>query len=104
MVPVKAAAILENVDQSNNSNSVTELNGFLKQITGWGNYEEYDACSWLDCDVGFQLMIDDESIAQTRKPNSDDENSESDEDEVMRTDTYESFAKGTDVFRAIEWL
>ncbi|GBM31625.1 hypothetical protein AVEN_50413-1 [Araneus ventricosus] len=79
---------LENVNQSNDSGSstVTELNGLLKQIPGCGNSEEDDISSWLDCDAddaGFQLMSDDEIIAQVRKPNSDDDNSESDEDEVI---------------------
>ncbi|GBO23718.1 hypothetical protein AVEN_229560-1 [Araneus ventricosus] len=49
--------------------------------------KEDDVSSWLDCDAddaGFQLMSDDEIIAQVRKPNSDDDNSESDEDEVMK--------------------
>ncbi|GBM36487.1 hypothetical protein AVEN_249679-1 [Araneus ventricosus] len=53
------------------------------------------------CDAaGFQLMSDDEIIAQVRKPNSDDDNSESDEDEVIETskisnfDAFECFAKG----------
>ncbi|GBM32703.1 hypothetical protein AVEN_223480-1 [Araneus ventricosus] len=79
---------LENVDQSNDSGSVTvtELNGLLKQIPGCGNCEEDDVSSWLDCDTDdtrFQLMSDDEILAQVRKPNSDDDNSESDEDEVI---------------------
>ncbi|GBL73976.1 hypothetical protein AVEN_230902-1 [Araneus ventricosus] len=45
-------------------------------------------------------MRDDEIIAQVRKPNSDDNNSESDEDEVIETskisnfDAFECFAKG----------
>ncbi|GBL88537.1 hypothetical protein AVEN_159119-1 [Araneus ventricosus] len=101
----KLAPYLENVDQSNDSGSatVTELNGLLKQIPGCGNYEEDDISSWLDCeadDAGFQMMSDDEIIAQVRKPNSDDDNSESDEDEVIETskisnpDAFECFAKG----------
>ncbi|GBM02642.1 hypothetical protein AVEN_258945-1 [Araneus ventricosus] len=49
----KLAPCLENVDQSNDSGSVTvtELNGLLKQIPGCGNCEEDDISSWLDCDV-----------------------------------------------------
>ncbi|GBM86662.1 hypothetical protein AVEN_87425-1 [Araneus ventricosus] len=45
-------------------------------------------------------MSDDEIIAQVRKPNNDDDNSESDEDEVIETskisnsDVSECFAKG----------
>ncbi|GBL78703.1 Jerky -like [Araneus ventricosus] len=98
----KLAPYLENVDQSNDSGSVTvtELNGLLKQISGCGNCEEDDVTSWLDCDSGFQLMSDDEIIAQVRKPNSDDDNNESDEDKVIETskinysDAFECFAKG----------
>ncbi|GBM07000.1 hypothetical protein AVEN_63450-1 [Araneus ventricosus] len=68
-----------------------------------GNCEDDDVSSWLDCDAddtGFQLTSDDEIIAQVRKPNSDDVNSESDEDEVIETsnisnfDAFECFAKG----------
>ncbi|GBN47367.1 hypothetical protein AVEN_272617-1 [Araneus ventricosus] len=86
----KLAPYLENVDQSNDSSSVTvtELNGLLKQIPGCGNCEEDEVSSWLDFDAddeGFQLMCDDEIIAQERKPNSNDNNSESDEDEVIET-------------------
>ncbi|GBN21509.1 hypothetical protein AVEN_218893-1 [Araneus ventricosus] len=67
------------------------------------NCEEDGVSSWLDShadDAGFQLMSDDEIIAQVRKPNSDDGNSESDEDEVIETpkisnsDAFECFAKG----------
>ncbi|GBM06802.1 Jerky -like [Araneus ventricosus] len=101
----KLAPYLESVDQSNDSVSVTvtELNGLLKQIPGCGNCEDDDVSSWLDCDAddtGFQLTSDDEIIAQVRKPNSDDVNSESDEDEVIETsnisnfDAFECFAKG----------
>ncbi|GBO00082.1 Jerky -like [Araneus ventricosus] len=80
----KPAPYVENVDQSNDCDSVTvtELNGLLKQIPGCGNCEEDDVSSWLDCDAddsGFQLMSDDEMIVQVRKPNSDDDNSEKDE-------------------------
>ncbi|GBN41886.1 hypothetical protein AVEN_198618-1 [Araneus ventricosus] len=59
--------------------------------------------TWLDCDAddaGFQLMRDDEIIVQLRKPNSDDDNNETDEDEVIETskisksDAFESFGKG----------
>ncbi|GBL98684.1 hypothetical protein AVEN_19726-1 [Araneus ventricosus] len=45
-------------------------------------------------------MSDDEIIAQVRKPNSDDDSSESDEDEVIETsiisnsNAFEYFAKG----------
>ncbi|GBM49115.1 hypothetical protein AVEN_77058-1 [Araneus ventricosus] len=45
-------------------------------------------------------MSDDEIIAQVRKPNSDDKNSKSDEDEVIEasklsnSDAFECFAKG----------
>ncbi|GBM47298.1 hypothetical protein AVEN_172241-1 [Araneus ventricosus] len=99
------APYLENVDQSNDSGSVTltELNGLSKEIPGCGNCEEVDISPWLDCDAddaGFQLMSDDEIIAQVRKPNSDDDDSESDEDEVIETskisnsDAFECFAKG----------
>ncbi|GBN31521.1 hypothetical protein AVEN_53752-1 [Araneus ventricosus] len=85
MVLAEACALLENVDDSSDSGpvTVTKLNGILKQIPGCGNCEENDVSSWLDCDaddVRFQLMSDDEIIAQVRKPNSDDENSESDEE------------------------
>ncbi|GBL75630.1 hypothetical protein AVEN_12320-1 [Araneus ventricosus] len=62
--------------------TVTAINGLLKQIPGCENCEEDDVSSWLDCDAddsGFQLMSDDEIIAQERKPNSDDDNSEKDE-------------------------
>ncbi|GBO17733.1 hypothetical protein AVEN_10857-1 [Araneus ventricosus] len=68
-----------------------------------GNCEEYEVSSWLDFDAddeGFQLMCDDEIIAQVRKPNSDDNNSENDEDEVIEiskisnSDAFECFAKG----------
>ncbi|GBM04083.1 Jerky -like [Araneus ventricosus] len=96
----KLAPCLENVDQSNDMGSVTvtELNGLMKQIPGYGNCGEDDVSSWLDCDVddtGFKLMGDD-----LRKPNSDDDNSESDEDEVIETskindsDAFECFAEG----------
>ncbi|GBN97063.1 hypothetical protein AVEN_189147-1 [Araneus ventricosus] len=50
-------------------------------------------------DEGFQLMTDDEIIVQVRKPNSDYNNSESDEDETIETfktsnsDAFECFAK-----------
>ncbi|GBM31245.1 hypothetical protein AVEN_223443-1 [Araneus ventricosus] len=99
----KLVPYLENVDQTNDSGSITltELNGLLKQIPGCGIPEEDDVNSWLDCDAddaGFQLMSDDEIIAQVQKPNSDDDNS--DEDEVVETskisnsDAFECFAKG----------
>ncbi|GBN36538.1 hypothetical protein AVEN_132038-1 [Araneus ventricosus] len=45
-------------------------------------------------------MSDDEIISQVRKPNTDDDNSESDEDEVIETskisnsDAFKCFAKG----------
>ncbi|GBN07841.1 hypothetical protein AVEN_191550-1 [Araneus ventricosus] len=70
---------------------------------GCGNCEEDDVSSWLYCDAddaGFQLMNDGEIIAEVRKPNSDDDNSETDEDEVIETskisnsDAFECFAKG----------
>ncbi|GBM09716.1 Jerky -like [Araneus ventricosus] len=100
----KLVPYLENVDQSNDSVSVTvtELNGLLKQIPGSRNCEK-DVSSWLDCDnddAGFQLISDDEIIAQVRKLNRDDDNYESDEDEVIETskisnsDAFECFAKG----------
>ncbi|GBO13133.1 hypothetical protein AVEN_155592-1 [Araneus ventricosus] len=68
----KLGPYLENVNQSNDSGSVTvnELNGLLKQIPGCGNCEEDDVSSWLDCDAddaGFQLMSDNEIIAQVQK-------------------------------------
>ncbi|GBM02167.1 hypothetical protein AVEN_190590-1 [Araneus ventricosus] len=100
----KLAPYLENVDQSNDSGSiaVTELNGLLQQFLGCGNCKEDDISLWLNCDAfddaGFQLMSDDEIIAQVRKPNSDD-NSKSDEGEVIKTskinnsDAFECFAK-----------
>ncbi|GBN22531.1 hypothetical protein AVEN_110580-1 [Araneus ventricosus] len=49
----KLAPYLKNVDQSNDSGSVTvtELNGLLKQIPGCGNCEEDDVSSCLDCDA-----------------------------------------------------
>ncbi|GBN77750.1 hypothetical protein AVEN_153662-1 [Araneus ventricosus] len=69
-----------------------------------GNCEEDDVSSWLDCDAvyaGFQLMSDDEIIAQVGKRNSDDDNSESDRYEVIETfkisdsdACQECFAKG----------
>ncbi|GBO04243.1 hypothetical protein AVEN_212188-1 [Araneus ventricosus] len=71
----------------------------FEKIPGCGS----DVSSWLDCDAddaGFQLISDDEIIAQVRKPNSDDDNSEIDEDEVIETSkinnsyAFESFAKG----------
>ncbi|GBO00549.1 hypothetical protein AVEN_22822-1, partial [Araneus ventricosus] len=67
---------LENVDQSNDSCSVTvtELNGLLKQTPYCGNCKENDVSSWLDCDAddaGFQLMSDDKIIAKVGKPNSE---------------------------------
>ncbi|GBN98860.1 hypothetical protein AVEN_105672-1 [Araneus ventricosus] len=74
--------------------TVTELNGLLKQIPGCGNCEEDDVSSWLDCDAdvaGFQLMSDDEIIAQIRKPNRDNDNSESDEDEVVETSKINNY-------------
>ncbi|GBM17903.1 Jerky -like [Araneus ventricosus] len=83
--------------------AVAELNILLKQIPGYGNCEQDDVSSWLDCDAddaGFQLMSDDEIIAQVRKPNSGDDNRESDEDEVIETskisnsDAFECFARG----------
>ncbi|GBO24040.1 hypothetical protein AVEN_11101-1 [Araneus ventricosus] len=85
----KLAPYLETVDQSNDSGSVTvtELNVLLKQIPGCRSCEEDDVSSWLECDAddaGFQLLNDDEIIAQVRKPNSDDDNSESDKDELIR--------------------
>ncbi|GBM10931.1 hypothetical protein AVEN_171419-1 [Araneus ventricosus] len=67
------------------------------------NCEEDNVNSWIDCDAdytGFQLMNDEEITAQVRKPNSDDDNSESDEDEVIKTsdisnsDAFECSAKG----------
>ncbi|GBM70374.1 hypothetical protein AVEN_110448-1 [Araneus ventricosus] len=63
----KLVPYLENVDQSNDSGSVTvtEVNGLLKQIPGCGNCEEDDFSSWLDYDaddVEFQLMNDYEII------------------------------------------
>ncbi|GBL86841.1 hypothetical protein AVEN_96067-1 [Araneus ventricosus] len=70
---------------------------------GCGNCEEDNVSSWLDCDAddaGFQLMSDDEIIAQVRKLNSDDDISESDEDEVIETSkisksyAFECFSKG----------
>ncbi|GBN66287.1 hypothetical protein AVEN_33833-1 [Araneus ventricosus] len=69
----KLAPYLENVDQSNDSDSVnvTELNGLLKQIPGCGNCEEDDVSSWLDCDAddeGFQLMSDDKIIPKYENP------------------------------------
>ncbi|GBO07042.1 hypothetical protein AVEN_63586-1 [Araneus ventricosus] len=78
----KLAPALENVDQSNDVGSVTvtELNGLLKQIPSCGNCEEDDVSLWLDFDAddaGFQLMSDDEVIAQVRKPNNDVDNRES---------------------------
>ncbi|GBM21734.1 hypothetical protein AVEN_118268-1 [Araneus ventricosus] len=99
------APYLENGDPSNDGGSVTEteLNGLLEQISGCGNCEEEDVSSWLDCDsddAGFQLMSDDDIIVQVRKPNSDDDDGESDEDEVIETskistsDAFECFAKG----------
>ncbi|GBO18815.1 hypothetical protein AVEN_171554-1 [Araneus ventricosus] len=74
--------------------TVTELNGLLKQIPGSGNCEEDDVSSWLDCaadDAGFQLMSDDEIIAQIRKPNRDNDNSESDEVEVIETSKISNY-------------
>ncbi|GBM85990.1 hypothetical protein AVEN_73880-1 [Araneus ventricosus] len=64
----KLAPYLKNVDQSNDSGSVTvtELNGLLKQIPVCGNCAEHDVSSWLDCDAddeGFPMMSDDEIIA-----------------------------------------
>ncbi|GBM89185.1 hypothetical protein AVEN_271491-1 [Araneus ventricosus] len=67
-----------------------------------GNFEEVEVSSWLDCDADarFQLMSDEEIIAQVRKPNSNDDNSEGDEDEVIETskisnsEAFECFAKG----------
>ncbi|GBN08650.1 hypothetical protein AVEN_20925-1 [Araneus ventricosus] len=60
----KLAPYLENVDQSNDSGSVTvtELNGLLKQISGCGNREEDHVSSWLDCDTGDagESLCDDE--------------------------------------------
>ncbi|GBO09966.1 Jerky -like [Araneus ventricosus] len=101
----KLAPYLENVDESNDSGSVTvtELNGLSKKFPGCGNCEGDYISSWLNCDaddVGFQLMRDDEIIAQVRKPNSDDDNSESDEVKVIETskisnsDAFDCFAKG----------
>ncbi|GBM66214.1 hypothetical protein AVEN_27903-1 [Araneus ventricosus] len=57
----KLAPCFENVDQSNDSGSVTvtEVNGLLKQISNCGNCEEDDISTWLDYDAddaGFQLM------------------------------------------------
>ncbi|GBL83051.1 hypothetical protein AVEN_165284-1 [Araneus ventricosus] len=100
----KLAPCLQNVDQSNDSGSVTvtKLNGLLIQIPGCGNCEEDDVSWWLHCDVdhaGFQLMSDDEINAQVRTPNRDDD-SQNDEDEVIETfkisnsDAFECFAKG----------
>ncbi|GBO24883.1 hypothetical protein AVEN_237880-1 [Araneus ventricosus] len=72
---------------------------------------EDDISSWLDCDAddaGFQPMSDGEIIVQVRKPNSDDDNSESDEDEVIETskisnsDAFECFAKMIDVVGATD--
>ncbi|GBO30079.1 hypothetical protein AVEN_3111-1, partial [Araneus ventricosus] len=99
----KLAPYLENVDQSNDSDSfpVTELNGLLKQIPGSRNCEEDDVSSWLDCDAddaGFQLMSDDEIIVQVRKQNSDGDNNETDEvietSKISKSDAFECFAKG----------
>ncbi|GBL88183.1 hypothetical protein AVEN_117775-1 [Araneus ventricosus] len=83
--------------------TVTELNELLEQFPGRGKCEEDDVSSWLDWDAdnaGFQLMSDDEIIAQVRKSNSHDDNSESDEDEVIETSkisnsySFECSAKG----------
>ncbi|GBM76133.1 hypothetical protein AVEN_272979-1 [Araneus ventricosus] len=57
----KLEPYFENVDQSNDSGSVTvtELNELLKQISDSGNCEEDDVSTWLDYDAddaGFQLM------------------------------------------------
>ncbi|GBL97044.1 hypothetical protein AVEN_178613-1, partial [Araneus ventricosus] len=99
----KLAPYLENVDQSNDSGSVTvtELNRLLKEIAGCGKCEEDDFSSWLDCDAddaGFQLMSDDEIIDQVRKSNSVDYKRENDEDEVTETlsnsNALKCFAKG----------
>ncbi|GBM78026.1 hypothetical protein AVEN_13039-1 [Araneus ventricosus] len=72
-----------------------------------GNCEEDDVSSWLDCDAddeGFQLMSDDEIIYRERKPNSDDDKSESDEGEVIET----SKISNSDAFKCIDkglmWL
>ncbi|GBM19544.1 hypothetical protein AVEN_108012-1 [Araneus ventricosus] len=72
-----------------------------------GNSEEDDVILWLECDaddVGFQLMNDEEIIAEVRKPKAMTKNEhfhrESDEDEVIETskisnsDGFECFAKG----------
>ncbi|GBM00043.1 hypothetical protein AVEN_77630-1 [Araneus ventricosus] len=85
----KLVPYLETVDQSNDSGSVTvtELNELLKQIPDCRNCEKDDFSSCLECDAddaGLQLLSDDEIIAQVRKPNSDDDNSESDKDELIR--------------------
>ncbi|GBN10214.1 hypothetical protein AVEN_173089-1 [Araneus ventricosus] len=68
----KLAPYLKNVDQSNDSGSVTvtELNGLLKQIPVCGKCAEDDVSSWLDCDdddAGFSMMSDDEIITQSTK-------------------------------------
>lgn len=63
---------------------VTEWKVHLKQFPCCENCEEDDVSLRLDCvadHVGFQLMSDDEIITQVWKPNSDDDNNESDEDE-----------------------
>ncbi|GBM95956.1 hypothetical protein AVEN_173979-1 [Araneus ventricosus] len=95
MKPTKRKRVLLTVEQKFQIVSRIE--------TRCGSCEEDDVSSWLDCDAddaGFQLMSDDEIIAQVRKPNSDDDNSESDVDEVIETsrisnsDAFECFAKG----------
>ncbi|GBN68321.1 hypothetical protein AVEN_219960-1 [Araneus ventricosus] len=95
MKPTKRKLVLLTVEQKFQIVSRIEA--------GCGNCEEDDVSSWLDCDAddaGFQLMSDDEIIAQVRKPNSDDDNRESDVDEVIETsrisnsDAFECFAKG----------
>lgn len=78
----KLAHYFENVDQSNESGSVTmaELNVLLKQLYVVEITEDA-VSSQLDGyadDAEFQLMSDDIIIVQVRKPNSDDDNSESD--------------------------
>ncbi|GBL77914.1 Jerky -like [Araneus ventricosus] len=103
-IPPNTTSILQPMDQGV-IESMKRRYRKPKQIAfgSCGNCEEDGVSSWLDYDAddaGFQLMSDDEIIAQVRKPNSDDDNRESDEDEVIETskisnsDAFECFAKG----------
>ncbi|GBN68252.1 hypothetical protein AVEN_144096-1 [Araneus ventricosus] len=71
-----------------------------KSFSTLNRSENYLRSSMGETKLGFQLMRDDEIVVQVRKPNSDDDIRESDEDEVIETseisnfDAFKCFSKG----------